>query len=243
MSFSVKCEQTGLEYCPRRRVRSSPSAGTCSGPTSGGCSGTPSASAGRCPRSSRGAATGPPSGNTSGKGGIRPPSSRVPDPHGSGDLVRRPGPVPGRPRLLILRPLLRQPPVSRVRGAARLARHRGGSRGYLEPLTATFATGSRRTQPSASIRRREDGVDVLLAPGEPLSFDQVWWRRTGDQALALLSDPGEAERAILGAIPYQENRTLAAHDVSLLPKRRRCGPHGTSTGSRGGPGGRPSRTT
>jgi len=98
----------------------------------------------------------------------------------------------------------------------------GGSRRYLEPLTATFRDRIATGAAVASIRRREDGVDVLLARGETRTFDQVVVATHSDQALALLSDPGEAERGILGAIPYQENRTLLHTDVSLLPKRRKA---------------------
>jgi predicted NAD/FAD-binding protein len=41
-----------------------------------------------------------------------------------------------------------------------------------------------------------------------------------DQALALLADPSEAEREILGAIPYQRNEAVLHTDGSLLPRRR-----------------------
>jgi len=97
----------------------------------------------------------------------------------------------------------------------------GGSRGYLEPLTAAFRDRIATDAEVASIRRREDGVDVHLAGGETRSFDQVVVATHSDQALALLSDPGAAEKAILGAIAYQENDTLLHTDVSLLPKRRK----------------------
>jgi predicted NAD/FAD-binding protein len=97
----------------------------------------------------------------------------------------------------------------------------GGSRRYLEPLTAGFRDRIATDAAVASIRRREDGVDVLPARGEARTFDQVVVATHSDQALALLSDPGEAETAILGAIPYQENRTVLHTDVSLLPKRRK----------------------
>ncbi len=41
-----------------------------------------------------------------------------------------------------------------------------------------------------------------------------------DQALAMLADPSEAEREILGAIPYQRNEAVLHTDASLLPRRR-----------------------
>jgi len=43
-----------------------------------------------------------------------------------------------------------------------------------------------------------------------------------DQALALLSDPSPAERDVLGAIRYQDNRATLHTDVRLLPANRRA---------------------
>ena len=41
-----------------------------------------------------------------------------------------------------------------------------------------------------------------------------------DQALAMLSDPSERERELLGAIPYQRNEAVLHTDSTLLPRRR-----------------------
>ena len=38
-----------------------------------------------------------------------------------------------------------------------------------------------------------------------------------DQALAMLADPSDAERELLGAIPYQRNDTVLHTDSRLLP--------------------------
>jgi predicted NAD/FAD-binding protein len=43
-----------------------------------------------------------------------------------------------------------------------------------------------------------------------------------DQALAMLEDPSQAEREVLGAIPYQKNDTVLHTDRSLLPPLRRA---------------------
>jgi len=43
-----------------------------------------------------------------------------------------------------------------------------------------------------------------------------------DQALAMLADPTDAEREILGAFPYQANEAVLHTDRSLLPRRRRA---------------------
>ncbi len=41
-----------------------------------------------------------------------------------------------------------------------------------------------------------------------------------DQALAMLRDPSERERELLGAIPYQRNEAVLHTDSTLLPRRR-----------------------
>jgi predicted NAD/FAD-binding protein len=53
-------------------------------------------------------------------------------------------------------------------------------------------------------------------------FDQVVLACHSDQALALLSDPNERERSILGAMTYQVNDTVLHTDARVLPRRRKA---------------------
>jgi len=61
---------------------------------------------------------------------------------------------------------------------------------------------------------------VTPREGPPEPFDQVVLAIHSDQALAILSDPTDAEREILSSVRYQENRVVLHTDVSLLPRRR-----------------------
>jgi predicted NAD/FAD-binding protein len=70
------------------------------------------------------------------------------------------------------------------------------------------------------LRRQSDHVEVTSAGGSPERFDAVIVATHSDQALALLADPSDAERSILGAIRYQENRTVLHTDTSILPTRK-----------------------
>ena len=98
---------------------------------------------------------------------------------------------------------------------------RGGSRQYVEKMTAGFAGRIRTNTPVTGIRRFDDRVDVTDQGGETASYDQVVVAVHSDQALGLLIDATPAERDILGAIPYQENDTLLHTDARILPERRR----------------------
>ena len=55
---------------------------------------------------------------------------------------------------------------------------------------------------------------------ETESFDEVVIATHSDQALAMLADPSEAEREVLGAIPYQRNEAVLHTDAALMPRRR-----------------------
>lgn len=98
----------------------------------------------------------------------------------------------------------------------------GGSREYVERLTAPYAAGLRRKCPVVGIRRHPHGVVVRDEQGHEDRFDDVVLATHADQALALLDDPSPAERQILGAFKYQPNTAVLHRDRSLMPKRRRA---------------------
>ena len=98
----------------------------------------------------------------------------------------------------------------------------GGSRSYLGPLVRSFADHVRTNAPVAAIERQPDGVLVKVAGQPAESFDAAVVATHSDQALALLTDPSDAERELLGAIPYQENDVVLHTDARLLPRRRRA---------------------
>jgi len=96
----------------------------------------------------------------------------------------------------------------------------GGSRRYLEPLTASFRDRIRLRAPVVDMRRLADGVQVTVAGQGSERFDAAVVATHSDQALRLLGDASAAERALLGAIPYQENDVVLHTDERLLPRAR-----------------------
>ena len=75
--------------------------------------------------------------------------------------------------------------------------------------------------PVQAVTRGESSVTVT-AEGQSHEFDQVIFGCHSDQALAMLTDPSDQERDILGAIPYQENDVVLHTDSSVLPGNRRA---------------------
>jgi uncharacterized protein len=98
----------------------------------------------------------------------------------------------------------------------------GGSRQYVEKLIKPFANRIRVNCPVGSISRHEGHVEIRSKGGGTESFDAVVLAVHSDEALALLSDPSAAEKEVLGALPYQENSTVLHTDPSLLPRHRKC---------------------
>jgi cyclopropane-fatty-acyl-phospholipid synthase len=98
----------------------------------------------------------------------------------------------------------------------------GGSRRYVQALIRPWRERLRLSTPVTEVSRHPGHVMVSSRGCEPKRFDAVVIATHSDQALALLADPGERERELLGAIPYQQNEVVLRTDRSLLPRRRRA---------------------
>lgn len=98
----------------------------------------------------------------------------------------------------------------------------GGSREYVRRLSASFRERIRLNCPVRWIRRRPTHVELAPATGAVTHYDHVVVATHSDQALALLADPSAAEHTLLSAIPYQENSVVLHTDTRLLPRRRRA---------------------
>jgi len=96
----------------------------------------------------------------------------------------------------------------------------GGSKEYLQPLTRDFAQKIRTGCGVRSIERMTDGVRIVTQKHEQLEFDAVVLACHSDQARQLIADASADERAVLGALPYQENDVVLHTDISLLPRNR-----------------------
>lgn len=97
---------------------------------------------------------------------------------------------------------------------------KGGSARYVERLTASFHDRIRLNTPVEWVRRLPHQVLVKAHGLETERYDQVFLACHSDQALALLADASDLEREVLGAIQYQENEAVLHTDTRLLPRRK-----------------------
>lgn len=100
----------------------------------------------------------------------------------------------------------------------------GGSRSYADKLVAPFRPRIILNSPVESISRSPGFVEIRASlqrrEDRALRFDHVIIATHSDQALAMLADPSPKEKEILGAIHYQENEVVLHTDPSMLPHRR-----------------------
>jgi hypothetical protein len=97
----------------------------------------------------------------------------------------------------------------------------GGSRAYVERLTAPYAERARLDCGAVSVRRDGGGVWVRDTRGQAERYDNVVIATHANEALAMLEDPSADERALLGAFRYTKNRALLHTDRALMPKRQK----------------------
>ena len=95
-----------------------------------------------------------------------------------------------------------------------------GSESYIEPLIKSFKDNIRLNSPIASVIRTDDGIEIKNFAGEAFHFDQVVFACHSNQALGILKEPTQQENEILSAIPYQNNEVVLHTDRRLMPKRK-----------------------
>lgn len=95
----------------------------------------------------------------------------------------------------------------------------GGSRAYVDKLTAPYADRARINAGAVSVRRDAGGVWVRDANGAAERYDDIVIATHADEALAMLEDATPHERALLGAFRYTKNRAVLHTDRTLMPKR------------------------
>ena len=96
----------------------------------------------------------------------------------------------------------------------------GGSARYVEAITAPFKQTIKLNTPVKSVKRNAKNVEITLKNSDKVQFDYVFFACHSDEALRMLADATNAEYEVLSAIPYQKNSVYLHTDVNLMPKRK-----------------------
>ena len=99
---------------------------------------------------------------------------------------------------------------------------KGGSNSYVKKLISGFEDRIRTDCPVEKIVRHDDHVEIHTQSHGVERFDYVFIASHSDQALNMLQHPSTLERDTLSAIEYQENEAVLHTDRSLLPLRKKA---------------------
>lgn len=97
----------------------------------------------------------------------------------------------------------------------------GGSASYVAALRARWSVDERPACPVRRVVRGARSVEIVTDRAVE-TFDAVVLACHGDEALALLGDPSDAEAQLLGALQCQPNEVVLHTDASLLPRNPRA---------------------
>ena len=98
---------------------------------------------------------------------------------------------------------------------------KGGSKSYVQKIVEGFKEKIFLSRPVTKVERNPSEVRVYCDnESDPILFDKVIFATHSDQALAMLKEPSENEKAVLEALPYQKNTAIVHTDESLMPKNK-----------------------
>ncbi|MBT8063177.1 MAG: FAD-dependent oxidoreductase, partial [Gammaproteobacteria bacterium] len=99
---------------------------------------------------------------------------------------------------------------------------RNGSRSYVDKLIAGHLDRIHLNTAVEKISRFPTHVEIKARNAEPQRFDYVFIATHSDQALRMLAEPSHAEREVLGVMAYQDNEAVLHTDTRLMPRKRRA---------------------
>lgn len=96
----------------------------------------------------------------------------------------------------------------------------GGSQQYVSRIAAERRFETVTNARIGTVARHAQGVEIFFTDGSRRHFDEVIFACHADEALALLADPSEAERHVLGAFRFTTNHAVLHTDTSFMPRRK-----------------------
>jgi len=92
----------------------------------------------------------------------------------------------------------------------------GGSHSYIPKLTANFAQNIHLNSPVHSVTRTNDGVQI----NNSQHFDQVIFACHSDHAIEMLKDSTAQEKKVMSGFSYRPNDVILHTDTSVLPLKK-----------------------
>ncbi len=99
---------------------------------------------------------------------------------------------------------------------------KGGSQAYVKKLTEGFSQHVKLSTPVTGVERGANSVTITTRSREKYKFDAVIFACHSDQALEMITDADDNELRILKSFPYQKNIAVLHRSQNLLPKNRRA---------------------
>jgi len=93
------------------------------------------------------------------------------------------------------------------------------TKSYVDSLSAGYKDKIVYNAGIQKVVRKPDQVALIMQDGEKQVFDKVVFACNADQALALLEEPTEDERSLLGAWKFNDCRMVLHQDHSSFPKK------------------------
>jgi predicted NAD/FAD-binding protein len=97
----------------------------------------------------------------------------------------------------------------------------GGSKSYIAPLTENFKQNIHLSCPVTAVTRKESGVEIeFIKEGikSTKTFDQVIFATHADTTMKILQNPTAEEKGVLSGFSYRPNDVTLHTDTSILPR-------------------------
>lgn len=98
----------------------------------------------------------------------------------------------------------------------------GGSRRYVERITASLGERMRLGTGVVSVERHAESITVTDEAGQTATFDAVIFATHADQAHRIFKNPSANESSVIGAFKTQKNLAILHRDSSLMPRQKHC---------------------
>lgn len=99
----------------------------------------------------------------------------------------------------------------------------GGSREYVKRLTAALPNSIKIKNAVKNVTASANGKSTVEdSTGKSDVFDHVIFACHADEAMKILQNPTDDQRAVIGSFRYQNNKIVVHGDASFMPKRKKC---------------------